>query len=217
MKKDFTIKAVLFDIDGVLLDSLEANLKFVQTILASAGYPKPNKKEFAKVFHLSLIDALRHFAKPTLVEELERIHELVPAIPYPMELLKEPLGVNDALKEISKSYQLGIVSSRRKLGIERYFTFSTLESYFNTYVGYEDTKNHKPHPEPLLLAAKRLCLEPKECVYIGDSHTDMEAGHAARMQTILFGGEKHALANARTDSFKKIPVLIARLETSMLE
>jgi phosphoglycolate phosphatase-like HAD superfamily hydrolase len=51
-------------------------------------------------------------------------------------------------------------------------------------VGREDVSQRKPHPEPVLLCASRLGLEPAEAVYVGDSPIDIEAGRAAGMRTI---------------------------------
>ena len=48
----------------------------------------------------------------------------------------------------------------------------------------DDTARHKPHPDPLLLAADRLGVEPTDCVYVGDAVVDLQAGQAAGMSTI---------------------------------
>ena len=205
------LKAVLFDIDGVLIDSLEANLKFFQDILGGAGYPRPTREEYAKVFHLPLIDTLRHFSKPELEEELERIHEQVTTVPYASGLLTQPEDTQKTLEILSKTYALGVVSSRTRRGIDMYFAFSKTGTLFPVSIAYEDAVNHKPHPEPLLLAAKRLKVRPDECVYIGDTHTDMEAGKAAGMRTILFGEKAHPLADKVISLFAGLPQLIASL------
>ena len=61
----------------------------------------------------------------------------------------------------------------------------SVKTYFRTAVAYEDTTRHKPHPEPLLLAANRLKIKPSGTVYIGDAASDMEAAKAAGMKFIL--------------------------------
>jgi len=53
-----------------------------------------------------------------------------------------------------------------------------------TIITYEETERHKPHPDPLLLAAQRLGLEPAACWYVGDSTHDMEAARAAGMHAV---------------------------------
>lgn len=206
------VKAVLFDIDGVLLDSFDAGLRLFQDMLVYMGYPKPTRSEFKKVFHLPLVPVLKHLTKSELTEELERLHEIIEKVPYHAELLSEPPYTKETLKTLHKKYKLGIITSRNKEGLsKRYFPYSHTQKYFSVFVTVEDVKHHKPHPEPLLLAAKRLKLNPGECVYIGDSHTDIEAGKSAGMKTILYGGKKHKDADIHTKIFRKLPELIDSL------
>lgn len=204
------IQAVLFDIDGVLLDSFEAGLHFVGDILVAMGHPRPTRRALKNNFHLPLGPALRKLAKAELTEELERLHEIADSVPYHKELLKEPEGLNETLLILKRIYKLGIITSRNKDGLsKRYFPFAHTKKYFSVCVTVEDVTHHKPHPESLLLAAKRLRLKPSECVYVGDSHSDIEAGKAAGMKTILYGGRKNTEADAHTASFKKLPKIIA--------
>ena len=211
------IKAVLFDIDGVLMDSFEANLRYFQDIFARGGYPRPTKKAYRGVFHKTFAEILEHFAQSELEEELERLHEIGAAEPYPMHLLKAPRGAQETIRSLAKDYKLGIVSNRRQVGIERYFTFAKTKQYFTVVIGCDASQNHKPHPEPLLLAAKRLRVKAYECVYVGDSKTDIEAGIAAGMKTLLFGlpaqagRKKNTEADITTASFKKLPECISQL------
>ena len=207
------IKAVLFDIDGVLVDSFEAGLRFFQDILASLGYPKPSRNAYKKAFHLPFVPALTHTAKAELTEEWGRIHDIRKKVPYHSELLSEPPGTKETLRMLYKKYALGIVTSRGMESVQtRYFPFAHTEGYFSVCITADDCAKHKPNPEPLLLAAKRLKLKPSACVYIGDSHTDIEAGKAAGMKTILFGRKKNPHADASTSSFKKLPECIAEIQ-----
>ena len=206
------IKGVLFDIDGVLLDSFESGLHFFGDVLTKMGHPRPSRARYKKMFHLPLELALQHMGKSELTEDLERLHEIVDTVPYRTELLSEPLHMRETLDILSKQYKLAIVTSRNKQGLtKRYFPFAHTEKYFPVRVTREDVIHYKPHPEPLLLAAKRLRLKPSECVYIGDSHTDIDAGVSAGMQTILYGGKKHKGASVHTRTFKNLPMIIARL------
>jgi len=205
------IRAVLFDIDGVLLDSFEAGMHFLRDILGDLGYPKPPRSRHKKAFHLPLIPALSYLAKAELTEEAERIHEVIPTIQYHSELLSEPEDTEKTLGELSHTYKLGIVTSRNNDGLyKRYFDLFPRKKYFATCITAENCLYHKPHPGPLLLAAKRLKLRPHECVYVGDSLSDVEAAKAAGMKVILYGGRTHSDADAHTRAFKKLPEVIAR-------
>ncbi len=206
------LKAILFDIDGVLMDSFDANLAYYQKILSAAGYPAPTEAEYRSIFHLPFVEALQHFAQPKDGAELERIKMIGERAYYPMERLKAPRGVNETLHTLAKTYRLGIVSSRRRVGIERYFAFAGTKECFSVVIGREETRRPKPDPEPLLLAAAGLAVPAKDCAYIGDAHTDIEAGLAAGMKTVLFGDAEHSSAHARVQTFAELPSVLAVLE-----
>jgi len=206
------LKGVLFDIDGVLLDSFEAGLHFFGDVLTKMGHPKPTRARYKTVFHLPLEHALKNLAKSELTEELERLHEIVDSVPYRTDLLSEPPQMRETLDILSGKYHMAIVTSRNNHGLtKRYFPFAHTEKYFPVRITREDVTHYKPHPEPLLLAAKRLGFTPSECVYIGDSHTDIDAGRSAGMKTILYGGKRHDKANVHTRTFANLPHLITTL------
>jgi pyrophosphatase PpaX len=94
-------------------------------------------------------------------------------------------GVVEMLDALSSvGIRLGVVTSKRegtaRRGLQRY----GLERFFEVAVFHDDTARHKPHPEPLLLAASRLGVSRQRAVYVGDSVHDIAAGAAAGMRTI---------------------------------
>ncbi len=204
------IKAVLFDIDGVLMDSFDANLAYYQKILLKLGKKEIlTAEEFRTAFHLRFTEMMERLLKGTDPREVEHQMDRAREVHYPIELLKEMPGVQPVLELLKKKYALGVVSNRRQAGIDRYFEFAKTREYFTTVIGCEDVANPKPHPEPLLLAAKRLDVSPTECAYVGDAHTDIEAGLAAGMKTVLFGDAEHKGAHARARSFAEIPSILS--------
>jgi phosphoglycolate phosphatase len=205
------IKAVIFDIDGVLIDSLSANVKFFQEIMVLSGYGCPSGGKIKKLFHHPMWDALKHLTGETSEEKIKKVWDLGHTHPYPMELLTMPEGAKEVVRILSKKYSLALVTSRIKRGVENYYKFSKMKKYFKMHVSFEDSKNHKPHPDPLLIAAKRLKTRLEFCVYIGDGMSDIAAGKAAGMKTILYGKKGRKGADFATASFKEIPELIARL------
>src|SRR3989338_2220256 len=70
------VKSVIFDIDCVLLDSFEANLKFFQNLMKKTGYRPPTRKEFSALFHLSMMDTIRELTESISEEEIKKIWEL---------------------------------------------------------------------------------------------------------------------------------------------
>lgn len=211
---DELIKAVIFDIDGVLLDSYEANFDFFQKLMEKAGYPgKPTEEEFRKAFHLNMKEAIRLFSSSFDEIEINRIWEMgrKREVSYDSELLKMPAGCEGILSQLKKKYQLAIVTSRIKNSIYESRQMRELESLFEVEVSCEDTKNHKPHPDPLLLATKKLGVNPEECVYVGDMESDIMAARSANMKIILFSKIKIDGADAETFEFSELPKIIESL------
>jgi len=207
------IKAVIFDIDGVLLDSFEANLKFFQDLMNKTGYRSPTREEFPAIFHLSMMDAIKTLTKSNSEEEIKRIWEMGRSreVGYDLGLLAMPKGAGKVIETLSKNYQLGIVTSRIKESVYESPKLTKLKKYFKVAVSYEDTTNHKPHPEPLLLAAQKLGVRSEECIYIGDVENDIKAACAAGMKVIIYSKNNFPQANICTTSFIELPELIASL------
>ena len=209
------IKALVFDIDGVLIDSFDANLKFFQDLLSKAGYKPPTKKEYSPIFHLSMLDVIRICTKSSDEKEIKRVWEMGRSriVKYPIFLLKTTKDLEKTIIELSGKYLLGIVTNRVKEGIYKIPVLSRLKKYFQSTVAYQDTKNHKPHPEPLLLVCKKLRVNPNEAVYIGDAQSDIIAGKAAGMKVIFFSKDSNKGADATTSQFKKLPKLVESLNS----
>ena len=182
------IKAVLFDVDGVLLDSFEANLDFYQSLMKRAGYLGPTREQYAERFHMPMKEFIGKIAPFASAEEVHRIWEMGRAQNdlYNQTLLALTEGTETIIPLLSARYPLGIVTSRVLVGVYERTPLKNFESHFATVVSYEDTENHKPHPDPLLLAAQRLSCTPDTCVYIGDQETDMIAARAAGMKGVHF-------------------------------
>lgn len=205
------IKAVLFDIDGVLLDSFSANTKFFQDLLVDSGYRKPSRQDNAKIFHTDMLNTIRILTKEKSEEKIMEIWKKGHKFKYPKDLLKIPSGSQDVIRKLRSDYKLGIVTNRIKRGVDVFFEVSKMKKYFDTVVMYENTKKHKPEPEPLLLAAKRLKIKPEMIVYVGDMKSDMLAAKAAGMKFILYSKENIKGADVCVKSFGNIPSSILKI------
>lgn len=207
------IKAVIFDIDGVLLDSFEANLKFFQDLMERFGHRAPTREEFPEIFHLTLWDTIKFVTKLVSKEEIRKIWEAGRSreVAYHIELLVMPEAAESVITILSKNYRLGIVTSRVSEAIYEAPQLARLKKYFSATVSYQDTVNHKPHPEPLLLAAQKLGVKPEESVYIGDVRNDITAAKAAGMKVIIYSKNQFDDADACTPSFRALPGLVMSL------
>jgi HAD superfamily hydrolase (TIGR01509 family) len=205
------IKSVIFDIDGVLLDSFEANLKFFQDLMTAFGYPAPTRETYPAAFHLTMLNAIKKLTESTNEDEINTIWTAAKnrEIPYAVGLLKTPKNTEAVLQKLSAEHALGIVTSRIKETVFESPKMSALRHFFKVVISANDTEVHKPNPEPLLLCAKKLNVAPQECVYIGDVSNDVTAAHAAGMRVIIYSNQAIPAADRWTNSFQEIPNLVS--------
>jgi phosphoglycolate phosphatase-like HAD superfamily hydrolase len=181
------VRAIVFDIDGVLLDSHAANMAYYRDILARHGFPPATDAELAYGHSHTLRESIAYLTK---AEEaaVDAIFEAIRDLAgYPYELVRQPEACIEVLEALSADYALGVMSSRIIEGIRQYLDISGTHERFSTLVGYEDTTHHKPHAEPLLLACERLGVPPEATVYVGDAPTDMACARSAGAHFIAFG------------------------------
>ena len=192
-------KAILFDLDGTLIDTTELILycfnhawKTVcgqthppETFVATMGVPLKDAMgrllEITEGMQLAQIGELRSAG---LVESLVREYRSCNAANHdrlgrPFPEMKRVLA---ALRD--RGYVVGVVTSKSRQFAERGLRLCNLWEFIEVFISMDDTSRHKPHPEPLLLALERLQVAPQHAVYIGDSRYDMQAGRAAGLRTV---------------------------------
>lgn len=115
--------------------------------------------------------------------EWSKVYQLIPQLqPYP--------GINQLLSDLGRQNILtAIITSSPKFYCLKVIEYWRWE--INTVIGYHDTKNHKPHPEPIIKALYNLNINPDQAIYIGDSANDIIAAKAAGVISIaaLWGTE----------------------------
>lgn len=181
------IRAVLFDVDGVLLDSKRANVAFYRALMRRFGYEGYSDAELERGHSLTLLEAIASLTgEPE--ERVRQIWEVARRLEdYPFDLLILPAGCEAALTSLAQQYRLGIVTGRIRDGVEHFFDFSGLRDRFSVAVAYEDYSRPKPDAEPLLKACERLGVAARETVYVGDAPADYLCARAAGTGFIAYG------------------------------
>jgi pyrophosphatase PpaX len=209
------LKAIIFDVDGVLVDSRAANGAFYIALLEKAGYPKPSRTMVDMCFHLPMWQAIERLTDSQDQVEIGRIWQLGHGGGlYPTHLLKFPPSLVATLATLHEHYRLAVVTGRIREGLETVFSASGITHFFDVTVVFEDYSNPKPHPEPLQIALRKLDLKPDEAVYIGDSLSDIEAAKAAGMRSIHLAPEKHKKASVGITDFEEVSRAIEKIEGS---
>lgn len=206
------IKAVIFDIDGVLLDSFDANLNLFRNILKQAGYKTGlSRQKYRQLYFRTAKDTFKIVTQGTR-QEIEKLMELLHK--YPRSDADFPIIPNSVkvIKRLTKRYDLALVTARVKAGVDYYLDFTKTRKNFKTVVHFGHYKNPKPHPEPLLVACKKLKVKPSEAIYIGDAHSDIQSAKAAGMKVILFPNRRIKGADGYAKEFLEIPKIIESLK-----
>jgi pyrophosphatase PpaX len=190
-RDDHTIQAVLFDLDGTLIDSIDHIVDCWQyTVRTALGY-EITREEVLPTIGRHLIACFEEIA-PGRGEELYQVYrdyeygahdERIKVVPGTRETL-------DGLKALG--VPVGVVTSKGLEVATRGLGLFDLGGYFDTLVTREDTERHKPYPDPLLVGAQRLGVAPERTIYVGDSSVDVLAGKAAGMLTawVAWGADK---------------------------
>ena len=199
------IRAVLFDMDGTLLDSETLSEK-----ATNYGFMEILGRGITAEEHSQLIGRpVKKILSQWFPDKGEAIYDtgrlyfnskLSTVETYP--------GISEVLEKLSQKYDLGVVTSSHRIDAQRLLTLSGLLPYIRLYVGQEDTEYQKPDPEPLNLALKRLNISSREAVYIGDQPYDIIAAHEAEIPAgaALWGsGNLERLEMYHPDRFLKKP------------
>lgn len=184
----FQVKAVLFDLDGTLIDSapdLGAAADKMRTDRGLASLPLEDYRHMAGAGARGMLGIAfgmtpDHPEFAAMREEFfqnyeRRMTELSRAFDGVPELI-------DAI--VGRGMAWGIVTNKQMRFTGPLVRQMPLLAAAGTVVGGDTTAHAKPHPAPLLEAARQLGLAPGECLYVGDDERDIVAGRAAGMPTV---------------------------------
>ncbi len=199
------IKALCFDVDGTLSDTDDYYAQKIVGFLPRFLFSDPAHTARRLVMWVeSPGNALLGFADTIGIDD-----EMVAFINWMNRHRKSPLkkylivpGVEEMLRLIHGRYPMAVVSARDEKSTMRFLTQFDLCKYFEVIVTGLSAPHTKPYPDPILLAAQRMGVEPHECLMIGDTTVDMRAGKAAGAQTagVLCGfGEEDELRQLGAD------------------
>jgi len=207
LNRSHLIRAVIFDLDGTLLDTKEIFFLIVETAFERLGLPPVSRQVLVEAaaegdFDWDMI--LSDAGGGNRRETLDRIRTVIDEISPPLFQEKNCLlaGAEELLRTLSAgNMPLGVVTSTRakhmhlKIGPIR---DAGLEGIFHAVVTADDAARRKPSPDPLLVCAGRLGATPEECLYVGDMRMDIRAGKAAGMRTVgvLTGFDTRAMLEA---------------------
>lgn len=183
------IKACIFDLDGTLANTLESMAYVANEILEKLNL-EPQPVENFKYYSGEGADMLiRRCLKDAGDPELTHYEE-VRSI-YRKKFDEDPLykvvpynGIMDTLEELkNRGMKLAVCSNKPHVAAVKVIG-QMFDGYFDLVIGQSDAIRRKPAPDGPLKAASEFEVSPSECMYVGDTKTDMETGNAAKMHTV---------------------------------
>lgn len=222
------LRVALFDFDGTLVNTTPLILRCFHATWQQVCELVNEDAEYIQTFGLPLQTAMEQMAarylaagriaamtdQSTLVDKLIATYRSFNEC-WHDEMIEAVAGMAETLAALkARGWRLGIVSSKKRAGLERGLRLLELTELFEVTICAEDSLIHKPQPEPLLLALQRLAAKPAETIYIGDSTHDLIAGRAARLRTAaaLWGPFPRAeLARLEPDYLLEAPAALLHL------
>jgi pyrophosphatase PpaX len=179
-KKKSSIRGVLFDWDGTLLDSYHADSSAYLAMFREMGIPW-GLAELTQHYSPNWYHVYRAAGLPRhRWNDADAAWRKQYAVHRP-SLIK---GVPRILARLQKEHRLGLVTSGDRDRVTKQLREFRLTRAFAARVCSGDTLHKKPHPQPLRLALEKMRLDPEHCVYVGDSPEDMQMAQRAGVRAI---------------------------------
>ena len=208
------IKAVIFDMDGVIIDSEPVHLKLEQELFKELGL------NIGEEEHITFVGSTSHYmwdnvrTKFNLSNTLEELvnKDRNKYLDYlnSSENLKPIQGIPELIKNLyKKDLSLAVASSSPINIIQIVVNNLKIDKYFKEIVSGDFVEKSKPNPDIFLYAAKNLGVDPKECVVIEDSSNGLKAAKNAGMKCVGYlnegsGSQDLSSADLIIDSFNDI-------------
>ena len=189
-----SIETYLFDFDGTLVDSHDSLVEVFHGAYASVGVDVP-EGYVLRLMRIPLIQGYEELGAPMADEAMKVFEKNIRALldaEFVLRLTKSYEDVLPALNKLkAKGKQLGIVTSNNVKHVKDVLGFLNIdEKMFDVIIGNDDTKKHKPNPEPIYKAMEILSLTDKSKIcYVGDALDDKKAALNAGVTPVLVDRE----------------------------
>lgn len=179
------IKAVIYDFDGVIVDSTEANVAYYNQLLGYFGLP-PVREEHLEVIQTrtshEVIDVL--FPDPALAKAAQAVEKKLNNDKIIPLIRLEPF-VRETLEGLKNQYRTAIATNRGK-SLPLVMEFHNLSRYFDLTVSSVQVQHPKPHPAYLEIILQKFSLAPNQALYMGDAEVDAQLAAAAGVAFLAY-------------------------------
>jgi HAD superfamily hydrolase (TIGR01549 family) len=173
------VRAVVFDLDGTLVDTMSRILGTYVDTIRSLGGPEVTTDDVLAKFHIGPTRVmLEHFlGRPISADDMECYHA---AYQQAITGLQAFPGVVDLVEELSRAgYRLGLFTSATRRAATLVLATARLDGCFRAVVGGDEVMHPKPASDGLELVCHRLGVRADEAAYVGDADVDVECASCA--------------------------------------
>ena len=206
------VKAVIFDLDGTIADSKKTIYGVFQRLFADFGLPVPKTREVARLEALGRAKIIKELLPPRKRGDAKlraRMDERCSVIAREAFVRIKPMKGAKELLEFLKRMKVKVaIATNRGSTAPELLVALGLAKYFDVTVTARHVKNPKPHPEPLLLALRKLGVRREEALFVGDSGVDLRAGRAAGIKTVLLTKKGSGIGKRRIRSLLGLKPLL---------
>ncbi len=209
------LKVVIFDCDGVMFDSKEANEAYYNHILERFGKPRMDARQCEYVHMNTVSRSVAYlFGGDPQVEQAQAYREELSYAPFIPMMCMEPY-LRTLLEQLRISFKTAIATNRSNT-MNQVLEEHGLKGYFDLIVSSLDVPEPKPAPDALLKILAHFELSPSEAIYIGDSQIDEMTAKAAGIPLIAYKNRSLS-ATYHVDGFDDVGVLLGKRHTSLPE
>jgi HAD superfamily hydrolase (TIGR01509 family) len=184
---DWKIRCVIYDCDGVLFDSLEANGRLYNDLSARLGKGPLSGEQLKYVHSHTVFESIRCIAGDDESLEKKGLELLKQTdLSYYIQYLKMEPNLLQALSALKQRGTLRAVNTNRTTSMKYIMERFNLGPYFDMVVTALDVKNPKPHPESIEKIVGALKLSKDEIVFVGDSQVDKQTAESAGIHFIAY-------------------------------
>ena len=171
-------RAVVFDLDGTVVDSVELIIVSFQHAIREVLGREISREESISWVGMPLREQMERFSPGHADELVETYREFNHREHDRMLTLYE--GIEDLLHGLRKAgVKVGLVTSKSRYTAQMAFDLTGVEAYFEATVCAGEASGNKPAPDPIIACLEELGVEPTASVYVGDSPADIQAAVAA--------------------------------------
>jgi len=202
------IKGVIFDMDGVVIDSNHIHYEYWNSVFESECQITIPKDDFARQLGRNPKDFVGYFKKVYDVDDriIKKIEEKYKGFKH--RIVLKP-GFKTIIKELHGKYKIALATGAARVNAIEHLERLGIMDYFDFIIGGDEVHEAKPHPEIFQKAASGLYLPPQDCVVIEDAELGIMAAIDAGIKVIavyddLTKDQDHSIADVKIESIHEL-------------